>query len=190
MTLVCRPTPLVRFMPMSEQGSKINSCIAWHTKWVHGSVFTRSPSPRNPYTIQLCVCKRTTGSIPPCNTPVNRVYSRHEYQTNNHAVYPARQRTHRTYKATVWVSIGYRCNTACSPIGGTWGDSIPTQTAFKGLASIPMTEVRGFTLGLVNVWVKSRQMSHSLDANGEMKYALNSLDRNISPGTLSTWTKS
>jgi hypothetical protein len=30
MTLVCRPTPTVRFMPMSEPGSKINSCIAWH----------------------------------------------------------------------------------------------------------------------------------------------------------------
>ena len=146
---MCRPTPFVRFMPMSEQGSKINSCIAWHTNCVHGSVFTRSPSLRNPYTIQLFVCTRTAESIPLCNTPINRVYSRHGYQTNNHAVYPARQRTHRTDKATVWVSIRYRCNTACSPIGGTWGDIPTTQTTFKGLAYIPVTEVRDFTLGWV-----------------------------------------
>ncbi len=38
---------------------KNNSCSAWHD-WQDGIVFTRGPSPRNPYDIHLCTCKRTT----------------------------------------------------------------------------------------------------------------------------------
>jgi hypothetical protein len=30
LTQVCHPTPIVRFMPISEPGSNINSCTAWH----------------------------------------------------------------------------------------------------------------------------------------------------------------
>jgi hypothetical protein len=50
MTPVCRPIPLVRFMPMSE--AKLKTTHALHgTICSHGSVFTSGPSPENPYTI-------------------------------------------------------------------------------------------------------------------------------------------
>ena len=50
MTPVCRPIPIVRFMPMSE--AKLKTTHALHgTICSHGSVFTSGPSPENPYTI-------------------------------------------------------------------------------------------------------------------------------------------
>jgi hypothetical protein len=60
MTLVCRPTPRVRFMPMSEQSSKqlmhrmarcVNAVVLLPMTLCHG---TR----RN--TLQFATCKRTT----------------------------------------------------------------------------------------------------------------------------------
>jgi hypothetical protein len=47
MTLVCRPTPIVRFMPMSE--TRLKATHALHdTIRSRGSVFTHDPLSRNP----------------------------------------------------------------------------------------------------------------------------------------------
>jgi hypothetical protein len=58
MTPVCRPTPIVRFMPMSELALKATHALHG-TLCSHGRVFTSGPSPENPYTLQLATCKRT-----------------------------------------------------------------------------------------------------------------------------------
>ena len=63
MTLVCRPTPVVRFMPMSEQSSKqLMHCMA---RCVHAVVLlpmTLSHGTRRD-TIQLATCKRTLSTF-------------------------------------------------------------------------------------------------------------------------------
>ena len=47
MTLVCRPTPFVRFMPMSETWLKATHAL--HGAILeHGSIFTPGPLPGNP----------------------------------------------------------------------------------------------------------------------------------------------
>jgi hypothetical protein len=60
MTLVYRPTPIVRFMHLSEHSSKqLKYRMARCVK--HGSVFTHGPAPRNHRnTILFATCKRTT----------------------------------------------------------------------------------------------------------------------------------
>ena len=47
MTLVCRPTPTVRFMPMSELALKATHALHG-TVSERGSIFTPGPAPGNP----------------------------------------------------------------------------------------------------------------------------------------------
>jgi hypothetical protein len=73
MTRVCRPTPLVRFMPMSEHCSKqLMHCMA---RCVHAVVFLPMifchGTRRN--TIQLATCKRTISTFFLSQTTVEMV---------------------------------------------------------------------------------------------------------------------
>jgi hypothetical protein len=48
MTPVCRPTPFVRFMPMSETRAQKSTHALHGTTLAHGSIFTSGPTPENP----------------------------------------------------------------------------------------------------------------------------------------------
>jgi len=68
-----------------------------------------------------------------------------------------RQTSGSSHQSTLWPHFRQRGDTFCSE--QSMARAIPTtQTAFKGLASIPMTEVRGFTLGLVKVLSYARMI--------------------------------
>lgn len=60
MALVCRPTPIVRFMHTSETSSS-NLCIAWHTaRWGRYCFYPRERfTAERPNSIELFVYRRT-----------------------------------------------------------------------------------------------------------------------------------
>ncbi len=63
MTLVCRPTPSFEASPMSEHSSKINSCIAWHTKRLTRQCFYPQPKARGTRTLFSCLCAKELKSV-------------------------------------------------------------------------------------------------------------------------------
>ena|SRR5260221_2779393 len=71
-------------------------------------------------------------------------------ESENNPFIGTRQTGSCSYTGILWPDFRQRGDTFCSEQGMA-GDTPFTQTAFKGLASIPIAEARGFTLDLVNV---------------------------------------
>ncbi len=70
-------------------------------------------------------------------------------KSENNPFIGTRQTGSCSYTGILWPDFRQRGDTFCSEQGMA-GDTPFTQTAFKGLASIPIAEARGFTLDLVN----------------------------------------
>ncbi len=75
-------------------------------------------------------------------------------ESENNPFIGTRQAGGSSHQRTLWSDFRQRSNTVCPEQG--MARAIPaTQTTCKGLASLPVTEVRGFTLGSVIMYVLS-----------------------------------
>jgi hypothetical protein len=72
-------------------------------------------------------------------------------ESENNPVIGTRQAGGSSHQRTLWSDFRQRSNPVCLAQGMARAIKA-TQTTFQGLASLPVTEVRGFTLGSVSVY--------------------------------------
>ena len=148
-------------------GSKPPSSIGTTELWRVSAFTWRNDLRQNAQTLSGCQCAmgacpgadalRSHGShentcnIAPCKVDVNMLscdYGQTYDQTHHGSDDTTRQTSYRDHQASLWLSIRRGSN----PIGyqdASQAGGHPTQTTSKGLASIPVTKVKGLTLDLI-----------------------------------------
>ncbi len=80
-------------------------------------------------------------------------------ESENNPVIGTRQAGGSSHQRTLWSDFRQRSNPVCLAQGMARAIKA-TQTTFQGLASLPVTEVRGFTLGSVSVYCNAGTPLH------------------------------